>query len=36
MKQLNEIIIDKYADVEAELFKQTNINENMEKNIKMF
>ena len=34
MKQLNEIIIDKYADVEAELFKQTNINENMEKKYK--
>ena len=34
MKQLNEIIIDKYADVEAELYKQTNINENMEKKYK--
>ena len=34
MKQLNEIVIDKYADVEAELFKQTNINENMEKKYK--
>ena len=34
MKQLNEIIIDKYADVEAELFKQTNINKKKKKKYK--
>ena len=34
MKQLNELISERYADVEAELFKQTNINENLEKKYK--
>ena len=34
MKELNEIISNKYANVEAELFKQTNKKENLEKKYK--
>ena len=34
MKQLNELISDKYADVEAELLKQTSNKENLEKKYK--
>ena len=34
LKQLNDLIQERFADVEAELFKQTNINENMEKKYK--
>ena len=34
MKQLNELISDKYADVEAELLRQTNNKENLEKKYK--
>ena len=34
MKQLNELISQKYADVEAELFRQTNKKENLEKKYK--
>ena len=34
MKQLNELISDKYADVEAELLRQTSHKENLEKKYK--
>ena len=34
LKKFNELISDKYANIEAELFKQTNINENLEKKFK--
>ena len=34
MKQLNELISDKYADVEAELLRQTSNKENLEKKYK--
>jgi hypothetical protein len=34
LKKFNDLISDKYANIEAELFKQTNLNENLEKKYK--
>ena len=34
LKKFNDLISDKYANIEAELLKQTNLNENLEKKYK--